>query len=443
MFTFAFACFLSVFTIAVFYRYTREGKSTDLILFFICGPLLLLFHLFAALIVAIPLAAILILNLRDRSKRYLLIFLLWIVWILICNSFWILPFISFRHYTRQFAAGEFRMEIIRNLFVFRGGLRPLALWLFFGLFGILSWKRDQRILRIAYLTVIVFFLFLGFIGSWVHPVIDALEPHRFIIALKCLLIIPAAIAVTATVGIVRSRTIRFVILLIVLASLVALMPLTGRLAARLPEKANQLIGFLQERTDPSGRILVQNSDAKHPDIYFGTHLLFFPLYMDIEQIGGPPGRVPLKHHFAEFQHNQLFGKPLSAFSEDELKEYLNLYNVKWLVVWSDGARAYFGKLTEQFTLLGKVRYSKYKKFYIFEAHRAPDFFIRGAGMVAADFNRITITDASPGEIILKYHWLETLKTDPEVELEPVMMLDDPVPFIKLNNPGYDVIKIYN
>ncbi|MFH1038888.1 MAG: 6-pyruvoyl-tetrahydropterin synthase-related protein [PVC group bacterium] len=443
MFTFAFACFLSVFTIGVFFRYSRDGKRRDLVLFFICGPLLLLFHLFAAVIVALPLGILFLDGIRREPRKFLIILVLWVILILICNGFWILPLLTFRHYTRQFTPGHFQWWLIRNFFVYHGGMRPLALWLFFGLLGIASWKKDRRPLQIAYLAVIVFFLFIGFRGSWIHPVIDALEPLRFIISLKCLLIIPAAVAVTGAVEIVSSRTVKIILLCAILFLMALLMPFTGRLSARLPEKADQLIDFLREKTDPSGRILVQNSDALHTGMYFGTHVLFFPLYMPIEQIGGPPGRMPLVHHFAEFQYHRLFGRHLTEFTGEAVREYLDLYNIRWIVVYSQTARAFFGDRPEITRLIGKVRYHQENKFYVFEVLREPDFFIKGSGNITATYDRIEIDNASPGEIIIKYHWLETLKTRQEVRLEPVFMLDDPVPFIKLINPGHSTIEIYN
>ena len=93
-------------------------------------------------------------------------------------------------------------------------------------------------------------------------------------------------------------------------------------------------------------------------------------------------------------------------------------------------------------MIGKVGYGG-RKFYIFQARRDPSFFIRGSGSIKADYDRIEIDNPSSGEIVIKYHWLETLKTEPKVEMEPVMMRDDPIPFIKLNNPGYDRITISN
>jgi hypothetical protein len=49
---------------------------------------------------------------------------------------------------------------------------------------------------------------------------------------------------------------------------------------------------------------------------------------------------------------------------------------------------------------------------------------------------LNVTDASSGELVLKYHWTASLVTDPPQELLPHRVLDDPVPFIKLSNNRY-------
>lgn len=295
---------------------------------------------------------------------------------------------------------------------------------------------------VTYLAVTIFFLFLSFWGGQSSSFLNALEPLRFIIAMKCFLIIPAAVSLTRAAAIGRNRFLALLILLIILATVVVSIPLTDRLSAKLPEEAEQLIGFLRARTDSTGRILVQGSNARHPGKWFGSHVLFFSLYMPIEQIGGPPGRDPLKHHFAEFQEDKLFDRPLSRLTTEEMSGYLDLYNIKWIVVWTEEANAYFQGLPELVEPIAQVEAGE-EIFSVFQTHQAATYFFRGSGSIRADFDRIEIDHPSPGEIIIKYHWLETLKTNPEVEMAPVMMLDDPAPFIRLFNPGYESILIYN
>ena len=42
---------------------------------------------------------------------------------------------------------------------------------------------------------------------------------------------------------------------------------------------------------------------------------------------------------------------------------------------------------------------------------------------------------SPGDpVILKYHFVSGMKSEPEAILVPLKIMDDPVPFIKIINP---------
>ena len=58
-------------------------------------------------------------------------------------------------------------------------------------------------------------------------------------------------------------------------------------------------------------------------------------------------------------------------------------------------------------------------------------------------NRLTIRDASAGRIVLKYHWLPTLRSDPPLPMRAYAVLDDPVGFIEVDNGAVQDFVIYN
>jgi hypothetical protein len=62
------------------------------------------------------------------------------------------------------------------------------------------------------------------------------------------------------------------------------------------------------------------------------------------------------------------------------------------------------------------------------------WFVRGDGKVKATFNRLELSDLKGDEVVLKYHWIEGLTAFPATKIEPVMIADDPIPFIKLIRP---------
>jgi len=74
----------------------------------------------------------------------------------------------------------------------------------------------------------------------------------------------------------------------------------------------------------------------------------------------------------------------------------------------------------------------------------PSFFIKGRGAVKSDYNRLELSAVVPedGEIIISYHWMQYLKTDPELTMEQAMVGDDPVGFIRIINPPPSLV-VYN
>ena len=88
--------------------------------------------------------------------------------------------------------------------------------------------------------------------------------------------------------------------------------------------------------------------------------------------------------------------------------------------------------------------ASFDKFHVCRVERAPTYFLKGSGASRSEANKIFLTDLQPdaGEIIVSYHWMKFLKTDPPVTMERTFLLDDPVGFIKLKNPPRSVL-IYN
>jgi hypothetical protein len=54
--------------------------------------------------------------------------------------------------------------------------------------------------------------------------------------------------------------------------------------------------------------------------------------------------------------------------------------------------------------------------------------------VKAGYNRLELSGLKGNEVVLKYHWVDGLRTVPPTRIEPVQVADDPIPFIKLVNP---------
>ena len=86
----------------------------------------------------------------------------------------------------------------------------------------------------------------------------------------------------------------------------------------------------------------------------------------------------------------------------------------------------------------------YDKFTLYRVEIEPTYFAVGSGTVTARANRLELDHVEPrdGAITLKYHWLESLRTDPPRTIETVSFLDDSVPFIRVLDPPRRLV-IYN
>jgi hypothetical protein len=72
--------------------------------------------------------------------------------------------------------------------------------------------------------------------------------------------------------------------------------------------------------------------------------------------------------------------------------------------------------------------------HLMKVQQPLSWFIKGAGKVTTNWNRLELSDLSGDEVILKYHWVKGLTASPAARIEPVFFADDPIPFIKLVNP---------
>jgi hypothetical protein len=160
-----------------------------------------------------------------------------------------------------------------------------------------------------------------------------------------------------------------------------------------------------------------------------------PWRTGLEVIGGPYPLVWLQHNFTNFatlagmgqrdEGTRLFGRKLDDFSPERLRVYMDTYNVGWVVALTEESAQAF----ERAPWVRPV--ARVGRFRIFESTDPATAFLKGTGSVRVDYGVVRVSNASRGELVLKYHWAPFLATDPPQEIVPHAVLDDPVPFIRL------------
>ncbi|MBW1854571.1 MAG: hypothetical protein JRJ00_07815, partial [Deltaproteobacteria bacterium] len=171
--------------------------------------------------------------------------------------------------------------------------------------------------------------------------------------------------------------------------------------------------------------------------YYGAHFpALFPEYTKREYLCGPRPMYPIKHSYASFTAGVLFEKKIEDYSLDELKKSFDLYNVKWIVCWLDTSKNVFNQYPSYLVKMAEI-----DTFTIYQVKRKPSFFLKGEGVVKSDYNRLELSQivTADDEIIISYHWITGLKSNPERKLERVFAGDDPIGFIRIANPPKSLV----
>src|SRR5262249_62245706 len=125
------------------------------------------------------------------------------------------------------------------------------------------------------------------------------------------------------------------------------------------------------------------------------------------------------------------------FTLDELKKNFDLYNIRWVICWSADAIEVFMSHPEYFALQDKI-----DRFYIFTAQREPSFYLKGSGRVRADYDVLKLSQvkAENDTAVIKYHWVEALKSDPPRGINPADYAKNPSGFIEKLKPPEEMTR---
>jgi hypothetical protein len=175
----------------------------------------------------------------------------------------------------------------------------------------------------------------------------------------------------------------------------------------------ELPDWVRENDDGRGRFLVQVGVV-------GEQLAW---KTKAQVLGG------FQHRNLEHAYSNLFRiYPQGVVRSEELRRYLETYAVRWLIVtvpkpWFDAVP----DLLELHAVVGGHR--------IYRTKVDVSLFLRGSGEIHARTNLISVRNTQPDEdIVLRYHWLDTLVCAPDCTIEPYENPIRGVPFIRVPAP---------
>ncbi|WP_435006804.1 hypothetical protein P12x_004280 [Tundrisphaera lichenicola] len=194
-------------------------------------------------------------------------------------------------------------------------------------------------------------------------------------------------------------------------------------------RAVWLVDRVQKYLKPGERLLFEEAGLAGPgrqDPFEGRHLSpILPLMTGVEVIGGPYLHSTVTTNFTQFGEGKLFG--VSDWNRDQFERYARLYRPSAIVCWSPKSRAFCQNHADLIEILeddGILLIARIRGF--------GGDMIRGTGRVEAGPNRLTVHDAKAGNdglVVLRYHDVPFLRTDPPIPIERVYLEEDPVPFI--------------
>jgi hypothetical protein len=312
-----------------------------------------------------------------------------------------------------------------------------------------EWRKQGHGQRSAiFATTVFFFFLLAYYGSF-WDFTASLTPLRFVVFMNLCLAFPASSGLLKLYSLFTENkslkvkavflSVAFYLLGTALANpyLHLFQRKDFRLITSVPPAIETLTAWIRENTSSDGRILVENSDFESGHQYYGTHMpYFFPLMTKREYIGNYSPYALSRDSYATFYWGYLFQRRIEEYAQSDVWPYMNLYNIKWIIVWTDASKNFFDASPDNYKFKKKI-----DKFYIYEVNRAGNYFIKGRGRIKADINRIELTDlqAEDGEVIISYRWMKYLRARHEIPIDKKLMLKDPGGFIKLTNPPENVV----
>lgn len=456
MIGFPVASYLSILGVSLFYRIVKQGPSFGSVHLglLITAVTILPLHVQSLVIFLPPSIALLIIEPRFFSVRVLVSVIAAAALSLLFNAPWLIPAIAHR-------GDDISDQIVGQLPLFASSdpltflkdyLGPRGYWTFrpsflekgfrvallvLGVLGI--WKliqSDKHHLGIMLASALTVLFVITYFGA-LTPFTNSWQPLRFKVPYDLFLVIGASYGVGRWLSTRVPAPARMVPMLLSGALVAFLINLyqtesTGKLQlrSRINPELNRLAEWIKRAASSEGRVLFEESGDETGFVYDGVYLSsFLPHLTGRQLIGGPINLYNDRHHFAEFHSGKLFQKQVQTLSDEGLRNYFRLYNIGAVVAFHPASVRRFLAIPDLVRLDHRVG-----RVHLFKVNQSLSWFVKGEGQINVSLNRIEVSNVNGAEIILKFHWHPRLVGVPEVKSEPIMLQDDPIPFIRVVNP---------
>ncbi|NJK31624.1 MAG: hypothetical protein HC927_03965 [Deltaproteobacteria bacterium] len=471
MIEYAFACYLCLIPLGLFYRFVSEQRLWQAIASALSLGAALIVHPYVFVILVAPMLWLWLANFRALDRRGHALVVGVAVVAIVMNLWWLLVAFRFWHYimdSAYFGQTDLRFVIAdltstlldtetSGVIGTRTGFR--FLFLIAGAVQIRRWFKRGDARAPLFTVALVSLLLLTYVGGYTQ-VIAQIQPYRFVIPTAFIALIPASLCLHELVGELRrgeidrkGKVLALVLALPAFQHLVddvlyftpELQPKTGRLFNGEPSMFagsgyfphmtmrhgihpgdRALVEWIRKREDGRGRWLVEWPPLAD-EISWQT---------DAQVLGGLPF-LNLEHSYANLYRRH----PNGIVADDELREYIETYAVSWVVVSFPTAR--FNTTPNPWM----DRVASVGGHQIYRTKVAVNLVAEGGGKVRAETNRIRVSGSDPEvDSVIRYHWMETLVCRPDCTIERAEIDGvDPVGFIRVPAPhpaDYEIVNAY-
>jgi hypothetical protein len=456
MIGFPVASYLSILGVSLFYRMAKQAPSFGLVHLglLIFGLTILPLHVQGLVTFLPPVIALFVIEPRFFSVRVLVSIIGAAALSLLFNSPWLTLAIAHRR-------DDVSDQIVRQLPLFASSdpltflkdyLGPMGYWTFrpsvlekgfrivlliLGALG--TWKlirSDKRHLGIMLASALAVLFVITYFGA-LTPFTSSWQPLRFKVPYDLFLVIGASYSVGHWLSTRVPDAFRIVPVLLSGALVAFLINLfqtesTGKLQlrSRFNPELNRITEWIKREASSEGRVLFEESGDESGFVYDGVYLSsFLPHLTGRQLIGGPINLYNDRHHYAEFHSGILFKRDIRTLSDEELRNYLRLYNIGAVVAFHPASLQRLQSIPGLVTVEQRIG-----PVHLMKVHQQLTWFIEGEGKVNAGFNRLELSSLKGNEVVLKYHWIDGLTSTPAAKIVPINMADDPIPFIKIIEP---------
>jgi hypothetical protein len=323
--------------------------------------------------------------------------------------------------------------------------------------GLVLWRRERDPRWLPFAAAVLTLLALSYLGAYAW-IFRQIQPYRHVLPLGFFALIPAAAAIDAAVrrGALRGLTLGPRLALGLLAvpatqhllsdilyftpSLLprlaplynnAWLPISSQGFPAQPDYRHQpvtaeseaLAAWVRAHDDGQSRFLVEEPSL-------GEQLTW---RTDAQVLGG------FLYRNLEHSHANLFRRRKEGIaSDDELRAYFETYAVSHVII-TNKAKIWERRtqVLEPVATVGTHR--------VFRTKISPRLIAEGGGHVTASTNLLRVTGSDPErDLVLRYHWMETLRCVPDCELQRVPIDNfDPVGFIKIPAPHPADLEVRN